>query len=184
MASPTARRRLPFTSQEDELLRTLVSCHKSDWRRIAKEMPDRSVRQVRERWTNYLAEDVVMRAWNEKEDELLRMKVGELGHRWKHISEFFEGRSEVNVKSRWRLLERRRVRYAGNATSLPSSCWKPEIGGSATAIECPLAELESDPLADIELAPLADIELAPLADYDWVLGGSLDDPLDVLFEWW
>lgn len=102
--------RCPFTHSEDKELRNLVACHGMNWEYIAMLMPGRNVRQVKERWTNYLSSDVENRPWTPDEDALLREKFVEFGSKWKRISSFFEKRSDVHVKNRWRLLQRAEMR--------------------------------------------------------------------------
>ena len=102
--------RCPFTHNEDKELQHLVACHGMNWEYIATLMPGRNVRQVKERWTNYLSSDVENRPWTPDEDALLREKFSEFGSKWKRISSFFEKRSDVHVKNRWRLLQRAEMR--------------------------------------------------------------------------
>jgi hypothetical protein len=64
-------------------------------------MKGRSIRQIRERYYNYLAPNLNNVKWTYEEDILLEEKVKEIGHQWKKISEFFVGRSAVNLKNRF-----------------------------------------------------------------------------------
>lgn len=44
-------KRLPFTADEDEKLKTLIKKYgKEDWKMIASEMSDRTSRECRDRW--------------------------------------------------------------------------------------------------------------------------------------
>ncbi|OHT09792.1 hypothetical protein TRFO_21141 [Tritrichomonas foetus] len=98
-----------FTPEEDEILRTVVEeCGQSDWVEIAKRMPNgRNARQCRDRWQNYLSPDVVNGPWTEDEEALLVQKYNEIGPYWKQIATFFPTRTDINIKSRWNLRERR-----------------------------------------------------------------------------
>ena len=101
-----------FSIEEDKKLNDLVAQYGMDWKQIAIYMPGRNARQVKERWRNYLSSDVEYRPWTSDEDDLLYKKYREFGPRWKEISRFFEKRTEVHVKNRWRLLQRAELRKA------------------------------------------------------------------------
>ena len=92
-----------FTKEEDIRLIQLVKEYgENDWKLIASKMPDRNVRQCRERWKHFLS---VLESKNIpftlEEDELIRKKVIEFGHAWTRIAEFFPGRSDYQIKNRW-----------------------------------------------------------------------------------
>mgnify|MGYP001054217009 CR=1 FL=1 len=94
-----------FSPQEDEFLKYLVSVYgDKDWKFISKQMPNRTTRQCRERYKNYLAPEIINGAWTEAEDELLRQKYEEFGPKWSKISTFFQSRSDVNIKNHWNTL--------------------------------------------------------------------------------
>ncbi|KAK8838853.1 hypothetical protein M9Y10_032895 [Tritrichomonas musculus] len=100
--------RVPFTHYEDDILKNLVIKYGSyNWKTISKYMPNRNPRQCRDRWLNYLSPDVVNGPWTLEEEELLVKKYEELGPSWKQIATFFPSRTDINIKSRWNLRERR-----------------------------------------------------------------------------
>lgn len=100
--------RAKFTQSEDELLIKLVeTIGTNDWQSISHQMPGRNPRQCRDRWQNYLSPDVVNGPWTSEEEELLVKKFEELGPSWKQIAMFFPTRTDINIKSRWHLRERR-----------------------------------------------------------------------------
>jgi hypothetical protein len=101
------RKRVSFTPDEDDRLRELVSKYgETNWRRIAAKMPKRDRRQCRERWFNYLTPLVSNGPWMPEEDDLLRVKVGEFGHKWKAMQVFFPGRTDINIKNHWKQLQK------------------------------------------------------------------------------
>jgi hypothetical protein len=109
MAEPIGKRkrRYSFTPDEDDRLRELVSKYGTeDWSRIASKMRKRETRQCRERWNNYLAPNIVRAAWTPEDDTLLAQKVAELGRKWQHVAQFFQGRTDINVKNRWNHLRK------------------------------------------------------------------------------
>jgi hypothetical protein len=56
---------------------------------------------------NYLSPEVGNGPWTAEEEKLLLEKYRELGAVWKHIASFFISRTDINVKSRWQLMQRR-----------------------------------------------------------------------------
>jgi hypothetical protein len=97
-----------FTPEEDSTLINLVREHGTDdWPHIARLMRGRNARQCKDRWFNFLSPDVVNGPWTEEEEALLCNRFAMLGNLWKLISTFFPGRTEINVKSHWQLMQRR-----------------------------------------------------------------------------
>jgi hypothetical protein len=70
-------------------------------------MPGRNARQCKDRWHNFLSPDVINGPWTDEEEALLCSKFGALGNSWKLIATFFPGRTEINVKSHWQVMQRR-----------------------------------------------------------------------------
>jgi hypothetical protein len=121
-AGHVAIRRQMFSADEDRLLRQLVAQFGDrGWRTIASQMPNRTTRQCRERYRNYLAPDLTNEPWSESEDDLLREKFRELGPRWATIARFFKGRSDVALKNRSATLNGRpnRPRFVRNPIEMP-----------------------------------------------------------------
>jgi hypothetical protein len=99
-SAPFCRR--PFSPSEDVQLLSLVNQFRgSSWDFIAAQFGNRSARQCRERYVNYLSPDIRVAPWTDYEDLLLLDKVNELGHRWSIIGQHINGRSENDVKNRW-----------------------------------------------------------------------------------
>lgn len=96
------KKHIKFTTQEDDLLKTLVQQegpHK--WSKIASKMPGRTAKQCRDRFQNYLNPSLKNGQWTVEEDQLLFQKIAEYGKKWKLISKFFPNRSHNNVKNRY-----------------------------------------------------------------------------------
>jgi myb proto-oncogene protein len=64
-------------------------------------MLNRNVRQVKDRYNNYLHLSISNKPWSIEEDQKLVQLIQQYGKKWKKISECFDGRNEVNVKNRW-----------------------------------------------------------------------------------
>ena len=94
-----------FSKNEDNLIKKLVeNFGDHDWKMIAMYLPNRTPRQIRERYKNYLAPDLKNGKWTKEEDELLKQKVNEFGQKWSLIAPFFPTRSDVNIKNHWSTL--------------------------------------------------------------------------------
>ena len=97
-----------FTKEEDRKLVESVRIHgDNNWNKIAEVFFNRSPRQLKERWTNYLNPAVNKNEWTEEEEELLLEKLSEFGKRWREISKYFNGRTDVQLKTRYRMIKRR-----------------------------------------------------------------------------
>ncbi|KAH0789031.1 Myb-like DNA-binding domain containing protein [Histomonas meleagridis] len=113
--SEIQKKRRHFSKEEDEKLRLLVEKYgTSNWKIISQEMPNRSVRQCRERWVNNLSNDIEKSKWTKEEEELLRIKVHEIGPKWKYFQRFFPGRTPYDIRNRWScLLRKNKVQNLG-----------------------------------------------------------------------
>jgi N-glycosylase/DNA lyase len=91
-----------FTPAEDEvLLRLLAALGPGRWEEIARYIPERSPRQCRERYENYLTETFPKYPWTPADDEQLLKQVAARGHHWTIIAQFFPGRNTNDLKNRW-----------------------------------------------------------------------------------
>ena len=91
-----------FTEEEDMKLKALVEQYgEKDWQLISQYMPGRTSRQCRERYTSYLMPNLVVRPWTQEEDNLLILKLQEIGPKWTQMVPFFKGRSNSHIKNRW-----------------------------------------------------------------------------------
>lgn len=94
-----------FCATEDDLLIDAVErCQNPSaprWVDIARRVPSRSAKQVRERWLNHLDPAVQHTPWTDEEDRLLRVVRQSRGNAWVRISELMPGRSANSIKNRW-----------------------------------------------------------------------------------
>lgn len=96
----TLRKR--FTPEEDRTLKALVAKMGSKiWDEIALHMPNRTARQCRDRYSNYLFKEITHQPWTPEEDRLILEKYQEYGPHWVKIAKHLNGRSGNNIKNRW-----------------------------------------------------------------------------------
>ena len=91
-----------FSKEEDELLKRLVSSQSHPkWSEIARCLNNRTARQCRERYNNYLRPDLINGPWSIEEENLLIELYERHGPKWSLISQSFNSRSSVNVKNHY-----------------------------------------------------------------------------------
>ena len=114
------RPRFPFSKQEDQALRELVKKYgENDWSLITSYMPNRTVRQCRERWFNSLSDRVIKRQWTKTEDAMLLSKYSIIGPHWKLMEKFFIGRTMYDLRNRYHSLQKKlssKFEYVTNRT--------------------------------------------------------------------
>jgi hypothetical protein len=80
-----------------------------NWRVIANFMGNRSPRQCRERYKNYLAPTVRVDPWSPEEETLLLEKFREMGPKWAQMTEFFPDRTAVSIKNHYAKISQHRT---------------------------------------------------------------------------
>ncbi|OHS95411.1 hypothetical protein TRFO_10558 [Tritrichomonas foetus] len=94
--------RIKFTPEEDNRIKELVRLFGVQaWDQIAKELPGRNARQVRDRYKNYLLDSLISDPWTEEEDQIIMEKYEEFGAHWVKIAKVLGHRSGNDVKNRW-----------------------------------------------------------------------------------
>lgn len=89
-----------FTKAEDERLKQLLALRNPpNWNEIAHFMSNRTSRQCRERYNNYLRPNIINGQWTKEEDDLLNHLYEKFGPKWSLISQSFTSRSAVNIKN-------------------------------------------------------------------------------------
>lgn len=107
---PHKKKRIFFTAQDDQQLKSLVSKYGSkNWTLISSLMDNKSPRQCRDRYFNYLFPGYSMSEWSKEEDDLLTELYLEHGSKWSFISSYLNGRTPGGVKNRWNNFLSKRV---------------------------------------------------------------------------
>ncbi|OHT05936.1 Myb-like DNA-binding domain containing protein [Tritrichomonas foetus] len=120
--------RRKFTPIEDSKLKDLVIKYgENSWQNIANEMEGRNMRQCRERWINYLSPTVDHTAWLENEDKRLDELYNEFGAKWVKIAKYFPGRTDINVKNRWMVLNRQKRKKERLLSKMGKNKVQPQI---------------------------------------------------------
>jgi hypothetical protein len=108
-----SRARQRFTREEDaRLLQLVETLPGAPWDEIARQLPGRTARQVRERYRHYLCPELNLGAWTTEEESLLRATFEEHGPQWSILKSYFPNRSAVNVKNHWTTMIARDSREA------------------------------------------------------------------------
>ncbi|KAK8845121.1 hypothetical protein M9Y10_021302 [Tritrichomonas musculus] len=97
-----SKQRVPFSVDEDNKLKKLVEKYgKQNWNSISSFMSNRTAKQCRDRYCNYLNPGIFHGEWANEEDELLIKLFNEKGPKWSCIQKFFPYRSTNSIKNRW-----------------------------------------------------------------------------------
>jgi hypothetical protein len=100
--------KMKFTPEEDDLIRRVMETRQNQpWAAIAEAIPNRTARQVRERWMNYLDPSVNTRAWTPEEEVVLQNLVAQHGPKWSKMVQQLENRSDIAIKNHYQLMQRR-----------------------------------------------------------------------------
>ena len=100
-------RKVQWTEDEDEIITEAVtSCGKkafTKWSDLARKLPGRIGKQVRDRWVNHLNPNIDHGPFTREDDMKLWRGQKQLGKKWVDIStKFFNStRSENKLKNRW-----------------------------------------------------------------------------------
>ena len=95
-----------WSAEEDGKLLQLKRLGGMNWRQLAKLVPGRSTKQCRERWQNFLDPALNKSKWTPSEDVGLLLLHAEIGNKWAELAQCFPGRTKLNVRDRWRTLQK------------------------------------------------------------------------------
>ena len=108
---------------EDKVLQGLVELRgPKNWSSVAKELnmqvynstPVRKGKQCRERWINHLNPELQKHDWAPEEDEIIRVMQKQIGNKWSAIRKILCGRTENQIKNRWKKLKKEKSALGNN----------------------------------------------------------------------
>ena len=171
--------RRPFTDEEDAIIIEQATKLKGKhWCEIAAQLENRTARQVRERWVNYLCPDVSHEAFTPEEDRKLENLMFQFPGKWSQIAKFFPKRTDVMLKNRGALLKRHLLKkhsspYLQKRASLQIPLIK-EIDFLQNKIEMNLSNQEPKIIMCTEDTPLISLE-----GIDASFFNSFEDEIDI-----
>jgi hypothetical protein len=117
------RERKKFSQEEDEIILNFVQ--ENGYEKIkdlTSQIPNRTARQIRERYRLYLDQSVSQFSFSKEEDINLVNYVQKFGKKWSIIATLMKGRKDVQLKYRYRKLWKRGfVFQVLNQTNVQSS---------------------------------------------------------------
>jgi hypothetical protein len=116
---PSKVPRRHFNPDEDDQLRALAAIDGDQWELIASKMPGRSARQCRERWIHYVSPSISKSAWTPEEDAIIEEKMEKYGNHWKFMEKHLIGRTDAQIKNRYKVIMRRRNKEEKKAVEPP-----------------------------------------------------------------
>ena len=96
---PLQRKKRNFSPQEDEIIVNNVG--KLSFSEISTLLNDRTPRQCRERYNNYLRPNLKREKWTPEEDSVLIKGYQKYGAQWSKIAHSLNGRTSNDCKNRW-----------------------------------------------------------------------------------
>lgn len=91
----------PWQPSEDAKVLELIGHYGQSWALIAAALGNRTGKQVRDRYLNYLRADIKDEDFTIQEDRLLLSLYYQVGHKWSKIASHLPGRTECQVKNRF-----------------------------------------------------------------------------------
>lgn len=187
LVEPRSCPKRKFTPEEDDIIRKCVAEKGTrNWNYVAQFLPQRSGKQVRERYVNYLKPDVSKRPWTSEEEKLLIRLVKTNGNKWSTNATYFENRTDISLKNHWVNICRK-IKKSQNFLNSPSdsALSEPENVKDSSPEPCSLPQMQvndyqlKNPQNKAITTPKAeknphedqilweDIFSEGLAEYDW-----------------
>lgn len=110
-----------FGPKDDARLKELVEKYgENNWKIIASKMYGRAYRQVKDRWLRYLSPEVNRNPWTQEEEDLLIRLVPTMSPHWKEIASHFSGRTDIQVKTHYKVLKNRAKKQITEIEQIPT----------------------------------------------------------------
>ncbi|GAX19268.1 hypothetical protein FisN_4Lu510 [Fistulifera solaris] len=122
------------------------------WNQVCMVMgTERSAKQCRERWTNYLRPGIKKGEWTAEEEELIYEMYRSFGPRWSAMAKLMKNRTDNDIKNKWNATKRSQRRKEARSPQLSiastdteslaalEQCWRIH-NSSKKAVTTPLAD--------------------------------------------
>jgi Myb-like DNA-binding domain len=126
-----------WTEEEDKLLESLILFKGSrKWTNIADKINQvfhdgknlRLGKNCRERWVNHLDPSLKKGEWTPEEDQIILANQARIGNKWSAITKLIPGRTENQVKNRWKSILRKASKCIKNEIGSIQVEWGGEVG--------------------------------------------------------
>ena len=133
-----------WTEPEEKLLEELILFKGSKkWTTIASKLNEvfhcgknlRLGKHCRERWLNHLDPSLKKGEWSPEEDQIILANQAKIGNKWSLITKLLPGRTENQVKNRWKSIFRKASKSFGNGIPSIQVEWGGEVG-SGFGFDC------------------------------------------------
>jgi hypothetical protein len=100
--------------EEDHKIKDLVNLYNYNWAKISKLINNRTPKQIRDRYINYLDPNLNSNPFTEEEDNIILSFVKTNGKHWVKLSKLINGKSSLSIKNRYFSLIRASKTLKGN----------------------------------------------------------------------
>ena len=89
-----------WSEEEDRILIECMNNGIIGWTEMAKRVPGRQGKQIKERWNNHLCPSIKKEEWSEEEIQTLLSIHRQVGNKWAIIKQHLPGRTEHGIKNK------------------------------------------------------------------------------------
>lgn len=119
--------KIKFTLKDDRMLIDLHHQYRDNWNFIATKFPNRTARQLRDRFKNYLSKSNAL--WSQEEDNRLLEKVVDIGQKWSKLTVFFSNRNSDELKNRYHILQQRTTAHSIRSRKIRQTTYTFSLSG-------------------------------------------------------